>query len=129
MRGVARPEAVGFAVLLLYMILLTFLSVHLLEENRRLKEEVKACKYLLRRCAMKKVEEYLVLKDSSSTVKLLRKLDCHSIRNGRAILRFPGAIEEYEITNIHIHKGKFRDIVEYELGRCIRCLKLEYREV
>ena len=41
MRGVARPEAIGFTVLLLYMIFLSFLSVHLLEENRRLREELK----------------------------------------------------------------------------------------
>ncbi len=42
MRRVARPEAIGYAVLLLYMIALTFLSVHLLEENRRLREELKS---------------------------------------------------------------------------------------
>ncbi len=69
-------------------------------------------------------EEYLVLRDNSSTLRLL-KLDCHSIRNGRAILRFPGTIEEYEIASVHTHRGEFKDVIEYELGRCIRCIKLE----
>lgn len=69
-------------------------------------------------------EEYFVLRDNSSVIKLL-KLDCHSVYNGKAVLRFPGTIEEYEIASVHTHKGEFKDIVEYELGRCIRCLKFE----
>ena len=73
---------------------------------------------------MKRTEEYLVLRDDSSTVKLL-KLDCHSVRNGRAVLRFPGTIEEYEIASVHTHRGEFKDVIEYELGRCVRCIKLE----
>jgi len=73
---------------------------------------------------MKRVEEYFILRDGSSTVKLL-KLDCHSIRGGKAVLRFPGVLEEYEIASIHTHKGEFKDVVEYELGKCLRCLKLE----
>jgi len=76
---------------------------------------------------MRKVEEYLVLRDSSSTVRLL-KLDCHSVYNGKAVLRFPGTIEIYEIVSIRTHKGQHKDVIEYELGRCIRCLKLENKE-
>ncbi len=38
---------------------------------------------------MRLKEEYLVLRDNSSVIKLL-KLDCHSIYNGKAVLRFPG---------------------------------------
>ena len=71
-----------------------------------------------------RVEEYLVLRDGSSTIKLL-KLDHHSVYNGKAVLRFPGIMEEYEIASVHTYKGKFKDVIEYELGRCIRCLKLE----
>jgi len=73
---------------------------------------------------MKRVEEYLILKDGSSTVKLL-KLDCHSVYNGKAVLRFPGTIEIYEVVSIRTHKGQHKDVIEYELGKCLRCLKLE----
>ena len=72
---------------------------------------------------MRLKEEYLVLRDGASTLRLL-KLDCHSIRKGRAILRFSGIIEEYEIASVHTHRGEFKDVIEYELGRCIRCIKL-----
>ena len=77
---------------------------------------------------MRKVEEYLVLKDASSTVKLL-KLDCHSVYNGKAVLRFPGVMEIYEVASIRTHKGKYKDVIEYELGRCIRCLKFESKKI
>ena len=42
MERVARPQKIGYALLLLYMIALSFLSVHLLEENRKLREELRA---------------------------------------------------------------------------------------
>lgn len=69
-------------------------------------------------------EEYLVFRDRSSTLKLA-KLDCHSVYNGKAILRFPGTIEIYEVTGIHTFRSETKLTVEYELGRCINCIKLE----
>lgn len=71
-----------------------------------------------------RVEEYIVLRDDSSTLRLA-KLDCHSVYNGKAILRFPGTVEEYEVASIHTYQGKHKLIVEYELGRCVKCIKLE----
>ncbi len=75
---------------------------------------------------MRKVEEYIVLRDGSSTLRLA-KLDCHSIlrKRGIVILRHSGAVETYELASIHTHKGETKDVIEYELGKCLRCIKLE----
>ncbi len=73
---------------------------------------------------MKRVEEYFILRDDSSTIRIA-KLDCHSIRNGKAILRHSGVLEEYEIVAIYTYKGIDKDIIEYELGACLRCIVLK----
>ena len=73
-----------------------------------------------------RVEEYFVLKDGSSTLRLA-KLDSHSVLKSRrwAVLRHWGVIEIYEIDTIRTIKGETKTIVEYELGRCIRCIKCD----
>ncbi len=43
-----QPHRIGFAILLLYMIALSFLCVHLLEQNQKLREEAKACQFYIR---------------------------------------------------------------------------------
>lgn len=48
MERVARPEKIGLAVLLVYMIFLTFLTVHLLEENKKLSGDLTRCEQFIR---------------------------------------------------------------------------------
>ena len=48
MERVARPEKIGLAVLLVYMIFLTFLTVHLLEKNKELSKNLIRCEQFIR---------------------------------------------------------------------------------